>query len=324
MKKKSICILVAYLLLFSVNVPAEACCPPGGCGDCKRCVNDVCVKKPDGTECTINGCPGECQSGSCHCTAECCSDADCGDPACWDCTGNCECECDITINSVSSNKDSAAILCENITFTASVTGSCSCVDWSGGGTPPSQDGGCSFTTHWDSPDTKTVTATPDCGSSKSKQVTIVCPTGETTEFFGWSGPAAGFMSQLTPTARDFSCLTVRERDGTGSHDGCWFEGSIYEEKYESLAGPYFTWPVEAGNWWGPDWLSWGTLRIDYYRNNPPPPDYPAAPCCTNIAQIMDVVEEGCGDYAGGMLTLWINTTTVAATRNGFMVAKPWP
>lgn len=93
MKKKSICILVAYLLLFIVNVPAEACCPPGGCGDCKRCVEDVCVNKPDGTECTINGCDGHCRNGSCICDDYCCSDADC--PDCYSCfyCSSCEDDC---------------------------------------------------------------------------------------------------------------------------------------------------------------------------------------------------------------------------------------
>jgi len=61
----------------------------------------------------------------------------------------------------------------NIGFTANVTGSCSCVDWFGGGDPATASDTCSFSTDWDTPGTKTVTATPDCGSSESKQVTIV-------------------------------------------------------------------------------------------------------------------------------------------------------
>jgi len=223
-------------------------------------------------------------------------------------------------------------MCEEIEFTVTAEPDSGawedCVAWSAPGGDPSSDYGfATLAISWDSSGTKTVTATLNfngCSSNQQKEVNIVCPTGETTQFDSWWGTRAGFMSQLTPTSRDFSCLTVRERDGTGSLDGCWFEDSIYE-KYESLAGPIFTWPVEAGNWWGPDWLSWGTLRIDYYRNNPPPPKAPAAPCCTHIAQIMDVVEEGCGDYTPSrMLTLWINTTTIAASRNGASASKPWP
>ncbi len=56
---------------------------------------------------------------------------------------------------------------------AHVTGNCSCVDWSGGGDPNTASETCTFITHWDSPGVKTVTATPDCGDSQSKQVTIV-------------------------------------------------------------------------------------------------------------------------------------------------------
>ena len=156
------------LLLLSSTVLASPC-PPPDCGDCytwdpniEECVWD-CV------DCQV------CED--CNCVkdpnVECDHDTDCGDPNCWDCL-SCECECDITVNSVSSNKDVTCVDC-NVTFTANVSGSCSCVDWSGGGDPCTASDTCTFTTHWDSPGTKTVTATPDCGSSKQKQVTIAEP-----------------------------------------------------------------------------------------------------------------------------------------------------
>jgi len=66
----------------------------------------------------------------------------------------------------------ACVGCD-VSFTASVTGSCLCVDWSGGGTPDSNEGMCSFTTHWGSPGTKTVTATPQCAGEKDREVTVV-------------------------------------------------------------------------------------------------------------------------------------------------------
>lgn len=105
-----------------------------------------------------------------ECLAECgCGGRTC--PDCWDCV-NCECECDITINYVSSD-DYACIDCD-VTFTADVLGSCSCISWSApGGDPESDSGFCTFTTKWDTIGTKTVTATPDCGDSAEKQVTIV-------------------------------------------------------------------------------------------------------------------------------------------------------
>jgi len=290
---------VVYCMLFSFIVSQRVMawpCNPPACPDCETCT-------PTG----------------CECLAQCCSDNDCGSPACWNCTANCQCECDITINSISSDKDTTCIGCD-VEFTASVTGSCSCVNWSGGGDPTTAEGTCSFTTHWDSPGTKTVTAVPKCGNSKSKQVNVVCPAGETTQFDSWSGPAAGFKSQLIPADADFSCLSVRDKDGTGSEDHCWFAGSE-RPKFESLTGG--TWSVGANNWWGNDWLSWGDQDITYYRAHPDA-NNPRAPCCTNLAQIMEVVEGYCGDYASGTLDIWINVTTVAASRNMAMAAKPYP
>ena len=77
---------------------------------------------------------------------------------------------------MSSDKDYACVGCD-VEFTADLlSGGCSCVDWSGGGDPATANGTCTFTTHWDSSGTPTVTATPDCGSSEQKQVTIAAPT----------------------------------------------------------------------------------------------------------------------------------------------------
>jgi len=122
--------------------------------------------------CTPTSCPTceTCMPTGCECLADCgCGGRTC--PDCWDCV-SCNCECDITVNSISSD-DFACVDCD-VTFTADVTGSCSCVDWSGGGDPSSESGSCTFTTKWDTPGVKTVTATPDCGdSAKQKQVTVV-------------------------------------------------------------------------------------------------------------------------------------------------------
>lgn len=151
-------------------------------GCCYLCVDALCLADPllcsgccddcSNCQCVDNDslCSGCCRCQNCSCVPD---DSKCGDPDCWDCDNNCDCQCDITINSVSSD-DYACVGCD-VTFTANVTGSCSCVDWSGGGDPASASGTCSFTTHWDTPGTKTVTASPDCGSSEQKQVTIAAP-----------------------------------------------------------------------------------------------------------------------------------------------------
>ena len=308
-----------------ISCSCECDCTTGQCCDDGSCVNDC----PSGECCDDGTCVSSCPTGKCcdegTCVSSCPTGKCCDDGTCVNNCPSGEC-CDdgtckpMEVDSVTSDKDSAPIQCEDITFTVTTnpSGYESNVSWSGGG-DPSTGSGATFTTHWDTSGIKTVTASL-CDSSESKQVTIFCPTGETTLFDSWDGPSAGFKSQLTPTSADFSCLTVRERDGTGSQDDCWFSGSIMP-KYESLAGPGFTWGVGANNWWGNDWLGWGSADITYYRNNPP--GNPRAPCCTHIAQIMDVVDGGC-DYASHMLILWINTTTVVSSRNMVSAGKPYP
>ncbi len=78
------------------------------------------------------------------------------------------------MTALSASPEVACVGCD-VTFTATAE-KCSCVNWSGGGDPATQEGGCTFTTHWDTPGTKTVTASNSndgCSSSKQKQVTIV-------------------------------------------------------------------------------------------------------------------------------------------------------
>ena len=79
----------------------------------------------------------------------------------------------VEVASVTSDKDNTCIGCD-ITFTVTTNpaGYYDLIEWSGGGTPPSQSGGATFTTHWDTAGIKTVTATC-CDSAKQKQVTIV-------------------------------------------------------------------------------------------------------------------------------------------------------
>ncbi|MFQ6035173.1 MAG: PKD domain-containing protein [Sedimentisphaerales bacterium] len=161
---KSVAYCLAYLFLFSLTVPARAWPPP--CPDCYYWNGYDCEYEGDCVDWTDCGDWDNC----CDCVDCWCEDNDYWCDECYKCSG-CNCVCDITVNSVSSNKDTACVGCD-ITFTASVTGSCSCVDWSGGGDPATASDTCTFITHWDSPGTKTVTATPDCGSSKSKNVNI--------------------------------------------------------------------------------------------------------------------------------------------------------
>jgi hypothetical protein len=106
------------------------------------------------------------------------------------------------------------------------------VDWSGGGTPASQDGGCTFTTNWDTSGVKTVTASIDntngCSSSKEKQVTVVkvesLLPSEGTEIDDGDGDARtkSYVVCITPTAGTVTVTatpspTVAEED----LPSCW-------------------------------------------------------------------------------------------------------
>jgi len=116
-------------------------------------------------------------SSDCECcnndTQTCCN-GDCCDKDCEACVND-QCKL-IDIDSVTSNKDVACIGCD-VTFTVVTDppGHGDKVSWSGGGTPPSQYGGSTFTTHWYTHGSKTVTASI-CTKSGSKQVTIAAPT----------------------------------------------------------------------------------------------------------------------------------------------------
>jgi hypothetical protein len=153
MRTQSILTLLACFVLSGLTMPAVAC-PPGDCDDCETWNPET---ETCDWDCTADQC---CDGGSCvdDCpTGECCDE------------GNCE---PMEMDSLTSNKASACIGCD-ITFTATTdpTGYEDDVEWSGGGEPETGSG-ATFTTHWDTSGTKTVTAVL-CDSSESKQVTIV-------------------------------------------------------------------------------------------------------------------------------------------------------
>jgi len=151
-------------------------CDPNSCEVCDGEGN--CVSTCDPNSCEVcdgeGNCVSTCDPNSCEvCDGEGNCVSRCGE--CEECDGQGNCECNVEIASINLNSDYAC-LGSNVTFTAitNPTGKCSCVNWSGGGNPSSQEGGCTFTTSWDSTGIKTVTASIDgCSSSKQKQVTVV-------------------------------------------------------------------------------------------------------------------------------------------------------
>lgn len=149
MRRKPIAIFLISLSFFGVNLPAIACCEGSPPGECYVCEDGVWVQY------------GDCWDGC---------------PTCYGCV-SCNCQCVAEVISIGSLLyDSACVNCY-IPFGAGVPSEqyCDCVHWSGGGNPPSQDGGCFFSTRWETPGIKTVTAST-CKNSKSMQVTIAAPT----------------------------------------------------------------------------------------------------------------------------------------------------
>lgn len=152
-------LIIAYLVcmaLLSLFQSAKACdcqgSPPG---------NPACYECRDGE--------WQLKTGK-----ECGQDSDCGNPDCYNCLSDCTCECDISVVSVTPDKNAACVGCD-ITFTA-VTEHTSCVMevlWSGG--DPLQLGeGETFITNWNTAGLKAVTASVCDGYVfKNKTVTIV-------------------------------------------------------------------------------------------------------------------------------------------------------
>jgi hypothetical protein len=187
---------------------------------------------------------------------------------------------------------------------------------------------------------KTVTLTvtdndnPDCCDSEdpncidktsdeySLSITVAAPTGEDSTFFGWSGPKAYFKGKLTPTADNFSGISVEEVDGGGGTDGCHFTGSAMTE-YDHLTGGG-TWTIVAGNWYDAyDAIGWGIADIIYYRSNPP--GSPSAQCSTTLTQCM-VVDCPCSidEYTNHPIILTIGTTTITGERDGVSETRIYP
>ena len=152
----------------------------------------------------------------------------------------------------------------------------------------------------------------------TKDFTIINPTGETTWHQGWSNQISLFGSQLTPTTVVFSKIGVKEVDGGGGSDECWFSGSQYS-KADTLSGG--AWNIDTDNTWdGYDYIGWGSVHITYYR------DQDRAPCSSFLDQEMAVIKSGIElyDYVDHTLEREIGVTNIANTRNNVTASKTWP
>jgi len=146
------------------------------------------------------------------------------------------------------------------------------------------------------------------------------PTGETTNPNGWGSgnwaTAGRWRQQLKPTGTNFSGCQVTEADPGGGTDGCWFSGSAISPQTGITGG---TWTVGASNFWGDDFVGWGSGAVTYYRNQG------RAPCSFSWPQSMRIVRPGGNvQYVRNRLLGTIGTTTVSSSRAGVTQTKNWP
>ena len=138
----------------------QTCCNNSCCNG--SCCDDITCYNPSTSHCCGYGNGKTCNNDETCCGSKCCDNET---ETC--CNGEC---CDPDFD-VTSNDD---VICvgESMSFTAD-SSTCNCVQWSGGGDPATAEDTCSFTTSWDIPGEKTVTATTDCGGGDSKDVIVV-------------------------------------------------------------------------------------------------------------------------------------------------------
>jgi|WetSurMetagenome_2_1015567.scaffolds.fasta_scaffold40926_3 peptidoglycan hydrolase-like protein with peptidoglycan-binding domain len=146
------------------------------------------------------------------------------------------------------------------------------------------------------------------------------PSGETTAPIGWGAGLEAtlqlWQQQLTPVNTDFRNCQVREYDGGGGVDSCWFAGSMFTP-FTAITGGL--WNVDDTNSWGEDHVGWYSNAVTYYRT------HGRAPCSNSFTQSIRVVRpSGDVEYRQNVLGGAIGTTTVSSTRDGHTETKNWP
>jgi len=226
----------------------------------------------------------------------------------------------VEVDYVTSNKDTACVNCYvQFTATTKPPGKESLVHWSGGQSP-STGSGKTFNTKWALPGNKTVTASC-CDSIKTKDVTIICPSGENTSVMSpsWSGTLAQFQARLTPYSVDCSCIKVKESVGGPGNDYCFRPGDEAFGMYPwTQVTPGTPWSVDSSNCYGPDLIGWAVGPINYYRSRG------RAPCNNVVIQDMEVTGANCGSsYKQNQLEAHIGTTTLTSKRDGVSTTRSW-
>jgi hypothetical protein len=145
------------------------------------------------------------------------------------------------------------------------------------------------------------------------------PTGETSSADGWEdGGRHRWLQTLLPQSVNFYGRWVKEFQGSGPADSCWFANNSANLQPFGLTGG--EWQVAGSNLWGMDYVGYYEDVITYWRAQG------RAPCGVWNMQDMKMNVSGIGwvTYHSHSIGASIDATEVTSFRNGQTVTHAWP
>lgn len=147
--------------------------------------------------------------------------------------------------------------------------------------------------------------------------TVIKPSGEASRYDHWADPVCFFSATLSPKTVSFNAISVKQIDGAGSSDGCWYMG---QTKYDSVGVGNYN--VNAQNYYSGLNYGWLASSITHYRANPT--GAVRAPCKTTLEVEMHVVQGSSGKYDAFPVEVTIGATTLTTTRDGETSTRTFP
>ena len=156
------------------------------------------------------------------------------------------------------------------------------------------------------------------------------PTGEWTYSVGWADSPNPtfhrFRGVLTGQGQvpfpEFFNRSVREVDSGGGQDYCWRPGDPPTWQFTQVSG--FSWPIDANDQYGDDFIGFTNDAIFYYRQRD------RAPCHVEVPQRMEISCTGdprCGPpwefYQDNWVLFGFTSSEVWANRGGVYVSRIW-
>jgi hypothetical protein len=147
------------------------------------------------------------------------------------------------------------------------------------------------------------------------------PTGEDTIPMGWYwGETQHMFDQVLSGSGPFIGRRVKEEDGGGGYDFCWYQNSPFR-KLDAVTGGW--WPVGAGNMWGSDIVGFGSALVAWYRT------HSVMPCsCLMVQRMWIKTQTPRGDdewhwYTTNELRAGITSDKAWAERDSVRVERTW-